>query len=173
MRTYSNLVAMGLGIAFILLASSMHGCCDSNPQKNNADATRITRDVTNLVNRWAVAFEARDLEGVRSVLAQRTPFVWLEDGEPRYRSVGDILKALESFPPNLSIRHALQDVVIAPMSNDTAWAHLHTSTKIEHDGRVVSEFTGVVLMIVQRDESGWRIHAAHTSTSNPRTRSRG
>ncbi|MFN0133387.1 MAG: YybH family protein [Phycisphaerales bacterium] len=152
----------------LLVVIFVHGCERQGTQPPVANTADIDRDVQNLLDRWKRAFEARDLDGVRSVLADDDRFVWLEDGEPRYRSADEIVRAYAGFPKELAFTHTLRDIRIVPISNDAAWAHLATSTKIEHSGRVVSEFTGVVLMIARRDATGWRIHAAHSSTSKPR-----
>lgn len=173
MRTHSNLIAIGIATVLVPFAAFLHGCGRGSPKSASADAPEIMREVTTLLNRWTNAFESRDLDGVRSVLAEDKQFIWLEDGEPRYRSVDAIVNSLASFPPDLAFTHALGDVQIVPISEGAAWAHVATSTKIEHSGRTVSEFTSVVLMIIRRDESEWRIHAAHTSTSKPRSPTQG
>lgn len=169
MRTPARGFGLATAIALLLVAIFAHGCERGEKQPPIANAADIDRDVESLLDRWKRAFEARDLDGVRSVLADDDRFVWLEDGEPRYRSADDIVRAYASFPKELSFTHTLRDIRIVPISNDAAWAHLATSTKIEHSGRVVSEFTGIVLMITRRDATGWKIHAAHSSTSKPRS----
>jgi uncharacterized protein (TIGR02246 family) len=169
MRARRFPVVFGITMTLLLVVAFSHGCGRGSPQSSSSNRAQVERDVKSLMDRWTRAFEARDLDSVRSVLAVDNHFVWLEDGEPRYRSVNEIVRALAGFPPELGFTHTLQDVQIVPITNDAAWAHLATSTKIEHGGRVVSEFTSVVLMIVRQDETGWRIHAAHTSTSKPRS----
>lgn len=169
MRTLAHRFGVGTIIALLLVAIFVHGCERRERQPPIANAADIDRNVQDLLNRWKRAFESRDLDGVRSVLAEDDRFVWLEDGEPRYRSADEIVRAYASFPKELSFTHTLRDIRIVPISNDAAWAHLATSTKIEHSGRVVSEFTGAVLMITRRDATGWKIHAAHSSTSKPRS----
>lgn len=158
-----------IAITLLLIAAFSNGCEQGSSQTSSTNLTQVEGDVRSLLNRWTDAFEARDLDRVRSVLTTSPQFVWLEDGEPRYRSVDEIVKALASFPPGLKFTHTLGDVKIVPMSNDAAWAEVATTTQIEQGGRVVSEFTSLVLMILQRDEVAWRIHAAHTSTSKPRS----
>lgn len=169
MRSPIHTLAVGTAIALLLATFFVHGCARREEQAASANAAEIDREVQSLLDRWTQAFEARDLDGVRSVLADDDHFVWLEDGEPRYRSADEIVRAYVGFPKELSFSHTLRDIRIVPISNDAAWAHMATSTKIKHSGRVVSEFTGVVLMITRKNATGWRIHAAHSSTSKPRS----
>ena len=169
MRTPTCRFRGGAAIALLLVAAFVHGCERHGTRAPVVNTADVDRDVKSLLDRWKQAFEARDLEGVRSVLAEDDRFVWLEDGEPRYRSADEIVQAYAGFPKELAFTHALRDIRIVPISNDAAWAHMATSTQIEHGGRVVSEFTGVVLMIARREATGWRIHAAHSSTPKPRS----
>lgn len=169
MRTPACRFVVGTVISLLLVAVFVHGCERHGTQPSAVNTADVDRDVKSLLDRWKQAFEARDLEGVRSVLAEDDRFIWLEDGEPRYRSADEIVRVYDGFPKELAFTHTLRDIRIVPISNDAAWANLATSTKIEHNGRVVSEFTGVVLMIVRREATGWRIHAAHSSTSKPRS----
>lgn len=173
MRTPARCLGFGAALMSLVITTLVIGCARQEARPSNANAAEVDRDVTDLLNRWNGAFDARDLEGVRSVLADHDRFVWLEDGEPRYRSVDEIVRALESLPSELVFTNTLRDIRIVPISEDAAWAQLATSTKIERTGQVVSEFTAVVLMIARRDAGGWRIHAAHSSTSRPRSNAPG
>lgn len=74
------------------------------------NAADVDRDMTYLLKRWIQAFEARDLKGVRSALADDDRFLWLEDGEPRYRSADDIVRAYASFPKEFAFTHVLRDI---------------------------------------------------------------
>jgi len=145
------------------------GCRERAALKSAADTTHVESEVRTLIDRWVHAFESRDLAGVRSVLADNDRFVWLEDGEPRYQSAGAVVSALSSFPPGLAFGHELISTRIVPISTDAAWAQLATRTRIRQESHVVADFPAVVLMLVQRGDSGWRIVAAHTSTTKPRS----
>jgi ketosteroid isomerase-like protein len=169
MNSLARPIATGASVLLLLLSTLSLGCERGRPQTSVLDAEQVDGEVRTLLGRWTTAFEARALEDVRSVLTADRDFVWLEDGEARYRNVDEILKALAALPPDLKFTHELGDVRIVPMSQDAAWAQVATTTSIAHGGRVVSNFTSVVLMVVRRDAAGWRIHAAHTSTSKPRS----
>lgn len=97
----------------------------------------------------------------------------LKTARPAIKAPDDVVAALASFPPGLRFSHELTSVRIVPMSDDAAWAQLTTTTEIRQGERAVSEFTGVVLMLAQRDNGEWRIIAAHTSTTRPQMRSSG
>lgn len=157
--------------AISLLAATIFaiGCRDRSTQRSLSNPAQVERDVKDMLDRWVHAFESRDSDAVRSVLAGDDRFIWLEDGERRYQSAEDVVRALAGFPRGLTISHALRDVRIIPISDDAAWAELATSTRIQQNAHVVSDFASVVLMVAQRDRSGWRITAAHTSSTKPRS----
>jgi ketosteroid isomerase-like protein len=144
--------------------------CESPRHPGAAD---VEQGVRALLDRWLRAFESRDAQAVRSVLAGDDRFIWLEDGEARYKSSGDVVLALAAFPPGLTFSHTIDSARIVPISDDAAWAHLAVTTRIRQGERTVSEFGGVVLMLVERAPAGWRIVAAHTSTTKPRAASPG
>lgn len=155
------------------LAIFATGCEDSRSRNSFTNAAHVERDVRALLDRWIQSSGSRDQVAVRSVLADDERFVWLEDGEARYQSADEVVAALASFPPGLQFTHELTSVRVVPISDAAAWAQMATTTEIRHGERVVSEFTSVVLMLIQRDHDEWRIIAAHTSTAKPQVRTSG
>ncbi len=168
MRMFHGVVARALVAGALITAGAVIGCEREGTRGAPASTAHVERDVKSLLERWVHTFEKRDLNGVRSVLAADDRFVWLEDGEPRYRGADEVVRALAGFPPGLAFTHELRDVLVTPISEDAAWAHMAASTRIKQNGQVVSEFGSVVLMVVRRENGVWRISAAHTSTTKPR-----
>lgn len=146
------------------------GCMERAAKSMEPDLARVDADVRALLERWATAFESRDAAGVRAVLADDEGFVWLEDGEARYRGKESIVSALASFPPGMTFSHELRDVRVTALSDDAAWAEVSTKTEIRQGESVVAGFEGVVLIVTEKQEGDWRIVAGHTSTMRPRGR---
>lgn len=160
----SRFVAAGLVLGASVWMLGAPGCNDAAQTPAVANSQRVEADVRALLDRWIRAFETRDLDGVRSVLATDNRFIWLEDGESRYQSPDAVVAALASFPPALSFSHALSASRVVPISDRAAWVHLAAKTEIRQGDQVVSAFPSVVLMLVERDQETWRIVAAHSST---------
>lgn len=173
MNTPTSHLARVALIVCAALATLGSGCENRPSRQSVATTAQVNEDVRALLDRWVQSFESRDEIAVRSVLADDERFVWLEDGEARYQSADDVVAALASFPSGLQFLHELTSVRIVPISDDAAWAQLTTTTEIRQGERAVSEFTGVVLLLAQRDNGEWRIIAAHTSTTRPQMRSSG
>lgn len=173
MRLFTTLLTRAALVALVAFVTIEVGCQNRRSQPTASNQAQVEKDIHALLDRWVRAFEARDLIAVRSVLSTDHHFVWLEDGEARYQSVDSVVTALAGFPPGLTFSHEMQVLRIVPISDDAAWAQLATKTKIRQGEKVVSGFDGVVLMLVQRNQGGWRIAAAHTSTAKPRTQSPG
>jgi len=155
-----------LFLASTLVASG----CTLSPEHNSPDRVQIpSRDLNKgvhaLLDRWVSAFESRDLKAVRSILTEDDRFVWLEDGQARYPNSDAVIAALASFPQELAFEYRLSDVRIIPISENAAWAHMITHTEIRRNNAVVSQFAGVVSMLVQQQHGQWRIVAAHTSNT--------
>lgn len=173
MRASALLLARATLITIAALVIFTTGCEHCRSRHSAVNTEHVERDIRALLDRWVQSFESRDEIAIRSVLADDERFVWLEDGEARYQSVNDVAAALASFPPGLQLSHELTSVRIVPMSDSAAWAQLGTTTEIRQGEQVLSEFTGAVLMLVQRDNGEWRIIAAHTSTTKPQMRTSG
>ena len=157
-------------LAPILIAATqtLSGCSDApdRPSAQVASRAEIDQGVRRLLDSWVTAFASRDLNDVRSILAADDRFVWLEDGEARYQSAEAVVAALASFPVDLAFTYRLENIQIVPVSNDMAWARMSHETEIRKGGVIVSEFSGVVSMLVERNGAQWRIVAAHTSNSS-------
>jgi ketosteroid isomerase-like protein len=138
------------------------------PGAREVHGTGIETAVRSLLERWVQAFTSRDVAAIRSILSSKSSFVWLEDGETRYRSSAEIASALESFATGMSFATSLEAVSVFPVSNSTAWAHFSTKTTILHGEQIVANFDGVVLMLFEHEQGEWKIAAAHTSTNSPR-----
>lgn len=155
-----------------MLAMGM-SCEDRHAGSTKADAdlaanADVEHAVRSVLDRWVHAFAARDTSAVRSILSTRASFVWLEDGETRYRSSSEIISVLESLPPGMSLATSLDGVSIVAISDCAAWAHFSTKTLIRHGEQVVLDFGGVALMMLEHDQGEWKIAAARSSTDNPR-----
>jgi len=128
------------------------------------DAASADADVRGLLTRWERAFESRNEVEVRAVLRDDDRFVWLEDGQARYRSVDSIVAALGAFPDDLRFDYSVSDIGVVPLAPNAVWVRMSTRTEIFQSDATVSEFRGVVTMLVERDAEGvWRISSAHTS----------
>jgi len=146
------------------------GCMERAANNVEPDRALVDAEVRAMLERWAAAFESRDAAGVRAVLADDEGFVWLEDGEARYRGEESIVSALASFPSGMTFSHELRDVRVTAQSDHAAWAEVATKTEIRQGESVVAGFEGVVLIVAEKEEGDWRIVAGHTSTMRPRGR---
>lgn len=164
MRKTTSISGCAASLAITALCAIGADCNQRSPQKASLDSTRIEGEVRALLDRWIHGFEARDETAIRSVLVEDDRFVWLEDGQARYPSADAVVAALKSFPPGLQFSHKLTAVRIVPLSNDAAWAQLATATEIRQGERAVSQFSSVVLMLMERIDGAWRIAAGHTSS---------
>lgn len=173
MSSPASLLARSAVLTTAALAIFATGRKEGRTPHSTADLRHVEGDVRVMLDSWIQSFESREEYAVRSVLADDERFVWLEDGEARYQSVNDVVVALASFPPGLQFSYELTSVRIVAMTDSAAWAQLGTTTQVRQGEHVLSEFTGAVLMLVQRDDGEWRIIAAHTSTIKPPVRSSG
>lgn len=154
----------------VCVVFAIAGCENREAAHAEPDVQRVEAEVRDMLSRWAAAFGSRDAEGVRDLLADGDGFVWLEDGEAKYRGEESIVTALASFPSGMAFSHELKEVRVTPLSNDAAWAEVATKTEIRQGGTMVAGFDGVVLIVAKKQAGAWTVAAGHTSTLRPRQR---
>lgn len=143
-----------------ILLVTLTASCDSAPPR--APLADLRSEVSAVVGRYAAAVEARDSATLREVFVDDDRLVWLEQGEVRYRSVDDMLSSLASFPPETSLVTRLEglEVVPAGTSSAHAWARFETTVG---EGPESFSFDGVLSLVLERTERGWRVVGGHRS----------
>ncbi len=115
-------------------------------------------------------FNAGSVEGIESVLANRTDFVWPENGvlrtEGETATVADIKAALEAQPGLRLETTGLKVILLGPAQDAAEVVAPITLYAKNEKGEEVEVLKGVMTFAVAVDaEDGvWRIASGHTST---------
>lgn len=152
--------------AHLLLASLLLAGCTSEQPEQSA-RPEIGADVERFLENYMAAISARDFDHIRLSLVEDGRFVWVEDGEVRYRALGDLLSSLEQFPPNSPIRTELTDMVAVPVGDTGAhaWAQFQTTVG---EGPGGFTFGGAISFVLERRSDAWKLVGGHTSAPRPR-----
>lgn len=118
---------------------------------------------------WFSAFEERDAPTVARMLASED-FTWFEDGERRYPDAGSVVRALTSMPAGQSFDCTPREVHVRLLADDAGYIDLMMDTTVTVDDREVARFESACSMLLLRDEGGWRIARAHSSSERARPR---
>jgi hypothetical protein len=113
------------------------------------------------------AISARDAEEIRASLVEDGRFVWVEDGEVRYRALDDLLSSLGQFPPSSPIQTDLSDIVVVPIGDTGAYAWARFQTTVG-EGAGAFTFGGAISFVLERGEDSWKLVGGHTSSPRPR-----
>jgi ketosteroid isomerase-like protein len=161
-------------IALAFSASTIAGCDveprppealgDNSPETRAASDSALVAEVTDVLERYAVATAERDTAAIRSFVLDDPRFVWFEEGEARYRSDDDILASLAMFPSDQSIDTTFDDVRVIPVGEGgaMAWSSYETVVR-DGGGAEVLRFGGLILFVLERSEDGWRIVGGQAS----------
>jgi hypothetical protein len=142
--------------------------CEPSPEPAGNEEGRgdAAAEVGAFLETYRAALESRDTLAIPDLYVDDGRFIWLEDGEVRYRSAEDVATSLASLPAGMSLRTAYDETSIHPIGAEGASATMRFRTTIG-EGSSAFEFGGVMSMALERGPGGWRIVAGHTSTASP------
>jgi hypothetical protein len=123
----------------------------------------LTAEVGAFLEDYLSAMDARDTDRVRSAVVGDGRFVWIEDGDVRYRGTAELVAGLEAFPLDAPIRTELGDLSVAPVGATAAhaWGTFTTSVGT---GPGSFSFAGAISVVVERHGGSWRMVGGHTSS---------
>ncbi len=123
-------------------------------------------EVTAFLDSYRAALDGRDTLNLASFYSDDGRFVWLEDGEVRYRSAEEVAASLSSLPEGMKVSTDYDGTVIEPVGANAASATMQFLTTIG-EGPSAFEFSGLISMVLERGPEGWQIVTGHTSTASP------
>ncbi len=149
--------------AVAVAAVAVTGCGPAPADPDARSRADPTAEVAALLDRYLSAIEARDTAEIRAVYADDGRFVWIEEGEVRYRSPDGVLVGLASFPRGTAIRTELTGLTVVPLGRSAAhaWAGFTTSVG---EGSGAYSFGGAISFLTERIDGSWRIVGGHTSS---------
>jgi ketosteroid isomerase-like protein len=155
----------------ILFAST--ACASPDPEAGTGSATQpspeMTAEVAAFLDAYLSAIDARDADFIRGAYVDDGRFVWIEDGEVRYRGAEEILASLNAFPAGGAIRTELSGLEVVALGGNGAhaWA---TFTTTVGSGPGSFSFGGAISFVLERAGDSWRLAGGHTSSPGPEAR---
>lgn len=138
--------------------------CDRAP-----NMPELGEEVQRFLGSYVTTIEARDTAALRTYLTDdRLRFVWYEDGEARYRTPAQVLKAVAELPSDAPPRTRLTGTTVLPLDSWTVWAAARFETSVG-SGESAYSFGGVMTVVLEREDGRWKILTGHTSTRRTRT----
>jgi hypothetical protein len=136
--------------------------CGPPPARPSPDAA-LTAEVAAFLEDYLSAVDGRDTDRIRSALVGDGRFVWIEDGEVRYRGPAELVAGIEAFPLDTPIRTELVDLAVVPVGATAAHAW-GTFTTAVGTGPGSFSFGGAISVLVERIDGLWMLIGGHTSS---------
>lgn len=138
----------------------------SPAEREPTSGLNLEEEVTSFLNAYLAAMQERDSTTIRAAYVDDGRFVWIEDGEVRYRTGEEVLRSLGTFPAGASIRTDLKDLTIIPVGGEGAhaWASFTTSVG---SGPGSFSFGGIISFVLESDGTSWKLIGGHTSSPRP------
>lgn len=148
-------------VAAVAVLAALAGC--GLPPAQPAPDGGLTAEVGAFLEDYLGAMDSRDTERIRSAVVGDGRFVWIEDGEVRYRGPAELVAGLEAFPLDTPIRTELVDLSVVPVgaTGAHAWGTFTTSVGT---GPGSFSFGGAISVLVERMDGAWRLVGGHTSS---------
>jgi len=152
-------------IRHTLMAIVVLGASACAPATQSGEAQR--QAVTELVQRWSDAGEARDWDVIADTYADADGFAWIEQGDARYTSHSAIVEGLnQARSMSASIRNDVSDIVVTPLGPDAAAFRAHYLLSVSAEGfSYTSE--GVLSGVAIRQGGAWRFLQGSFSEQPP------
>jgi hypothetical protein len=142
--------------------------CSPSPGLDEAHQAAMRDSVVDFLGTFRGHSEAGAWDSLLSLYADTPSFRWVEDGEVRYRSVGEIRDALAGMPPGLRIETTHDDLEVTPLAPGLAWVVMRFQSEFVDASGPMFSFQGGITMVVEHGSTGWRIVGGHASTPRPR-----
>jgi uncharacterized protein (TIGR02246 family) len=127
----------------------------------------VRQAVTELVQRWSDAGEAREWDVVADTYADVDGFAWIEQGGARYTSRHAIVEGLnQARAMSASIRNDVSDIVVTPLGDDAAAFRAHYVLNVSAEGFSYSS-EGVLSGVAIRHDGAWRFLQGSFSEQPP------
>lgn len=104
-------------------------------------------------------------DSVLTFYADTSVFRWVEDGQVRYRSVGEVREALAALPSTVRVRTELENTEIIPLGPGLASVVTGFTTQFVDSTGGGFRFGGVMTMTLVHHQGGWRILNGHSSSA--------
>lgn len=165
-RSGSMRAAARIGLVLMALALQVIALADT---ENPTAAPEAPQELRPFLERWNDAMAAPDVAAIRKAYVADDRLRWFEDGALRYRSVEEILRALQQFPAGTRIETSLSEIEGQWLAPKLIHGSARFRTRVIMPGQSF-EYGGVFTFVIERDGADWRFLRGHTSTVRPERR---
>ncbi|TVP45862.1 MAG: hypothetical protein EA350_08205 [Gemmatimonadales bacterium] len=173
MRTVASRPLIILGGLLLLSAACASPVPDTAPEPDPTPGLsshdETAAEVAAFLDQYLAAMDARDADFIRAASVDDGRFVWIEDGEVRYRSAEEILAGLNAFPADVVLRTELSNLEVVPLGGGGAHAWAAFTTMVG-TGAGSFSFGGAINLVVERGAGSWKLVGGHTSSPAPAAR---
>lgn len=139
----------------------------ASPDPGASSGADMANEVASFLDEYLAAIDARDSDVIGRAYLDDGRFVWIEDGEVRYRNADEILASLGTFPAGSAIRTELSDLAVVPVGGTGAHAWATFSTTVG-TGPGSFSFGGAISFVLEREGGSWKLVGGHTSSPTGR-----
>lgn len=154
--------------SFLLLVS-VAGCASATSGLPQVHAAAIQDSIRTTLDAFRRHSTNRQWDSLAAMYAPDSSFRWIENGEVRYRSAGEIRTAFARLSSTMRIETTYRDTEIMPLAAGIASVLSRFETRFM-DSTTSFSFGGAISMVLMHRANGWKIVSGHSSAPIPRSR---
>ena len=160
--------ARNLGFRLALVA--VLACLTASMAIAQAEPAGAVQDeVMEVFNRLRAAISARDWNAALEFYADDPRFRWIEPGRTTYTSKAEVSAALKSAYEQISsTRFEPQEMEVTALSDELALLVVEYDQEFRFAGGGAMQMTGVMSIVLTKQDGAWRILHGHTTTIDQR-----
>lgn len=159
---------MTASVSFLLLIA-VAGCASATSGLSPVHVAAIQDSIRTTLDAFRRHAANRQWDSLAAMYAADASFRWIENGEVRYRSAGDIRTALARVSSTMRIETSYRDTEIVPLAPGIASVLTHFESRFV-DSSTSFSFGGAMTMLLMHRADGWKIVSGHSSAPIPRPR---
>jgi len=155
------------GLFSVCLIGVSFACSENKPGLPDEPVQTTPEEAMLFIGEYLNAISERDTAAVRGFYVSDDRFVWIEDGETRYRSPDDVLEGMAALPVGVPLHTDASELSVAVVTDEVVHVYGPFTTTVGN-GPDSYTFGGAISFILLRHGYSWRIVGGHTSA--PRVR---
>ena len=150
-----------------ILIAGLAGCATSGARQTQS----VTGEIREAFRSFEAALNRGDYSAALAFYADDPRFIAYEDGETRYRAYADLAATYAQLPSYGKGVFRYDDLVVRALNADHAYLSTSFWTSFGAKGQPgYFQFEGVMTVVLERFEEGWKMLTIHSSTRKSRGR---
>ena len=152
---------------FLFVLFLFSACAEKNLTKD--EEAHIKEEVSTMFNSYSEHVNTKGLQGVEAYFSESADFYWVEDGLLQYPDSDALKEGIAAFAPSVSGVHInISEFDIKVLDHQRVSIFADFKQDITLKSGFSFTIDGIMTIITQKEEEGWKFLIGHSSVEKPR-----